>query len=79
MVDDGSIKLCLTNPWYLCSSLAGGNVCHLNCGVIIVRIVIHECVYRQVTEQDKDLLMATKDIIREDSRREKCKANYFLL
>lgn len=27
---------------------------------------------RQVTVQDKDLLVAVKDIIREDSRREKC-------
>lgn len=27
---------------------------------------------RQVTVQDKDLLVAVKDVIREDSRREKC-------
>lgn len=27
----------------------------------------------QVTEHDKDLLIAVKDIIREDSKREKCK------
>lgn len=33
----------------------------------------------QVTAQDKDLLIAIKDIIREDSKREKCKCNYCLL
>lgn len=33
----------------------------------------------QVTAQDKDLLIAVKDIIREDSKREKCKYTSFLL
>lgn len=32
-----------------------------------VRFSLH-----QVTTQDKDLLIAVKDIIREDSKREKC-------
>ena len=30
-------------------------------------------VHHQVTAQDKDLLIAVKDIIREDCKREKCK------
>ena len=30
-------------------------------------------VCHQVTAHDKDLLIAVKDIIREDSKREKCK------
>lgn len=32
-----------------------------------------DVVPHQVTAEDKDLLMAVKDIIREDSKREKCK------
>lgn len=32
-----------------------------------------------MTEQDKDLLIAVKDIIREDCKREKCKAKSFTL
>lgn len=35
-------------------------------------------VHRQVTVQDKDLIIAVKDIIREDSRREKCNYTFIL-